>query len=63
MRIKFDVEFRFVKKPRKFVNLINISGNTTTEESVIRRNLLLSEGDSFLDYKVAKSIDKKFKNI
>ena len=58
MRINLDVEFKFVKKPRKFVNLINISGNTITEESVIRRNLLLSEGDSFLDYKVLKSIDK-----
>ena len=55
---KLDIEFRFVKKPRKFVNLINISGNTITEESVIRRNLLFSEGDSFLDYKVLKSIDK-----
>ncbi len=55
---KLDVEFKFVKKPRKFVNLINISGNTITEESVIRRNLLFSEGDSFLDYKVIKSIDK-----
>ena len=55
---KLDVEFRFVKKPRKFVNIINISGNTITEESVIRRNLLLSEGDSYLDYKIVKSIDK-----
>lgn len=55
---KLDVEFRFIKKPRKFVNLINISGNTITEESVIRRNLLLSEGDSYLNYKVVKSIDK-----
>ena len=55
---KLDVEFNFVKKPRQFVNLINISGNTITEESVIRRNLLFSEGDSYLDYKVLKSIDK-----
>ncbi|MFL2525756.1 MAG: outer membrane protein assembly factor BamA [Pelagibacteraceae bacterium] len=55
---RLDVEFRFVKKPRKYVNLINISGNTITEEKVIRRNLLFSEGDSFLDYKVSKSIDK-----
>ena len=55
---KLDIEFEFVKKPRKFVNLINISGNTITEESVIRRNLLFSEGDSYLDYKVLKSIDK-----
>ena len=65
---KLDIEFRFVKKPRKFVNLINISGNTITEESVIRRNLLFSEGDSFLDYKVLKSIDRVkslriFKNV
>ena len=55
---KLDIEFKFVKKPRKFINLINISGNTITEESVIRRNLLFSEGDSYLDYKVLKSIDK-----
>ena len=55
---KLDIEFTFVKKPRKFVNLINISGNTITEEKVIRRNLLFSEGDSYLDYKVLKSIDK-----
>ncbi len=65
---KLDIEFKFVKKPRKFVNLINISGNTITEESVIRRNLLFSEGDSFLDYKVLKSIDnvkslRIFKNV
>ena len=55
---KLDIEFKFVKKPRKFVNLINISGNTITEESVIRRNLLFAEGDSYLDYKVLKSIDQ-----
>ena len=55
---KLDIEFKFVKKPRKFVNLINISGNTITEESVIRRNLLFSEGDSYLDYKILKSIDR-----
>ena len=55
---KLDIEFKFVKKPRKFINLINISGNTITEESVIRRNLLFAEGDSYLDYKILKSIDK-----
>ena len=55
---KLDVEFKFAKKSRKFVNLINITGNTITEEKVIRRNLLFSEGDSYLDYKVVKSLDK-----
>ena len=65
---KLEIEFNFIKKPRKFVNLINISGNTITEESVIRRNLLFSEGDSYLDYKVLKSIDRVkslriFKNV
>tara|TARA_B100000963_G_scaffold361310_1_gene396089 strand:- start:1437 stop:3671 length:2235 start_codon:yes stop_codon:yes gene_type:complete len=65
---KLEIEFKFIKKPRKFVNLINISGNTITEESVIRRNLLFSEGDSYLDYKVLKSIDRVkslriFKNV
>ena len=48
---------RFINAERKFVNLINIKGNSITEEEVIRRNLNFSEGDSFSSYKLDKSLD------
>lgn len=47
-----------VKKAKSnYVNMIDISGNTITEEKVIRRNLVFAEGDSFLNHKLKKSID------
>ena len=63
-----DVEYKFIQKPKKFINLVNISGNSITEENVIRRNMLFSEGDSFVDYKIKKTIDnlkslKIFKSV
>lgn len=54
---KLDVNFNFFSSDRKFVNLINIKGNTITEEEVVRRNLILSSGDSLTSYKLKKSKD------
>ena len=48
---KFDI----TKTDRKFVNLINISGNQITEEKFIRGLLPISEGDSLPQYKVNES--------
>ena len=39
------------------INKINVTGNTITEEKVIRDNLLLSEGDYLNLSKVKKSVD------
>ena len=39
------------------INKINISGNSITEEKVIRDNLYLSEGDNLSNLKLKKSID------
>ena len=63
-----DVEYNFIQIPKKFINLVNVSGNSITEENVIRRNMLFSEGDSFVDYKIKKTIDnlkslKIFKSV
>ncbi len=58
---KLELLFNFTKTERLFVNLINIKGNSITEESVIRNNLIFSEGDSFSSYKLSESI-KKLKN-
>lgn len=50
-----ELEYIFSSSKRNFVNFINIKGNTLTDEEVIRRSLFFSEGDSFANYKIAKS--------
>lgn len=52
-----NVIFKLIPKEKKYINLINIKGNSITEEAVIRDNLFFSEGDSFMNYKLARSID------
>lgn len=54
---KVNVKFLFKKSKRLIVNLIEIKGNTITEEKVIRDKLQLVEGDNFINYKLDKSID------
>ena len=63
-----ETNFIFKNSKRVFVNLINVKGNDITEEAVIRRNLTFAEGDSFLKYKLKKSVDnlkatKIFKDV
>ena len=45
------------KTARNFVNQINVTGNSITEEEVVRRELTFSEGDAFSRYKLDKSED------
>jgi outer membrane protein insertion porin family len=42
-----DVNFQVVEGPRVYVERIDIVGNTRTIDPVIRRELLLSEGDAY----------------
>ena len=42
-----DLRFDVTDGPHVYVERINITGNTRTRDSVIRRELLLSEGDPF----------------
>ena len=65
-KIQLSIIIKKVKS--NYVNMIDVSGNTITEEKVIRRNLTFVEGDSFLNYKLSKSIDNLksigiFKNV
>ncbi|MBL6758280.1 MAG: outer membrane protein assembly factor BamA [Pelagibacteraceae bacterium] len=53
-----NLQYVFSAAERNFVNLINIKGNNLTNESVIRRSLVLSEGDAFSNHKKIKSEDK-----
>ena len=51
-------------KEKTLVEKINIIGNTVTDESVIRSELLLDEGDPFNQLKLDQSIAKlKSRNI
>lgn len=50
-----DVVFQIDEAPRAFIEAINIHGNVRTLDRVIRRELLLVEGDPFNKSKLARS--------
>ena len=52
-----DVLIQLNQEQRVLINKINISGNSITEEKVVRDNLYLSEGDNLSNSKLKKSID------
>ena len=59
-----SIKFNIYEGERKLVERINIIGNTITNESVIRGELLLDEGDPFTNLSLDKSIAKiKSRNI
>ena len=58
------IKFNIYEGEKVLVERINILGNNVTDESVIRAELLLDEGDPFTDLKLSKSIAKiKARNI
>jgi outer membrane protein insertion porin family len=50
-----DIAFNIAESPRVFVERIDIHGNLRTIDKVIRREMLLVEGDPFSRTKLAKS--------
>jgi len=50
-----DVTFVIQEGPRVFVELVNISGNVRTLDTVIRREILLLEGDAFNTSKLRRT--------
>ena len=61
---KISLKFNIYEGDRKLVERINITGNSITNESVIRGELLLDEGDPFTNLNLDKSISKiKSRNI
>ena len=50
-----DITFTINEGQKTFVENINISGNTRTLDEVVRRQMLLSEGDAFNTDKLKKS--------
>ena len=52
---KLDVVFDIDEGQRVFVDRINITGNTRTEDEVIRREFRIDEGDAFNAAKIRAS--------
>jgi len=53
-----NVTFKVGETPRVYVERIDITGNTTTRDKVIRREFRLNEGDAFNSIKVKRSQDR-----
>ena len=54
---KLDLKFSILENEKIFISKINIFGNNVTEESVIRNQFLVDEGDPFNDILISKSIN------
>jgi outer membrane protein insertion porin family len=57
-----DITFSIDESPRVFVERVNINGNQRTMDKVIRREIMLSEGDPFNKSKLARS-EQKIKDL
>jgi outer membrane protein insertion porin family len=56
--LTMGVTFRVAESPRVYVERIDISGNTSTNDKVIRREFRLAEGDPFNNIRVRRSRDR-----
>jgi len=52
-----DVEFKIVEGEKIQIERVNIKGNNVTNESVVRSNLLIDEGDPFSNSRLKKSVE------
>ena len=59
---KIDVTYDISEGPRIFVERIDVSGNETTIDEVIRRELRLAEGDAF-NQDLLKKSEQNLKNL
>ena len=56
--LTLDVEFAIIRGPRVFVERIDIEGNTTTMDRVIRRQFGTVEGDPFNPREIRQAADR-----
>ena len=56
--LTMGVGFEIADAPRVYVESINISGNTLTQDKVVRREFRLAEGDAFNAKQVKRSTDR-----
>jgi len=56
--LTLDVEYALVKGDRVFVERIDIEGNTTTLDQVVRRQFRVSEGDAFNPREIREAAER-----
>ena len=56
--LTLDVEFAITRGPRVFVERIDIEGNTTTLDRVVRRQFRIIEGDPFNPREIRRSAER-----
>mgnify|MGYP003681876309 CR=1 FL=1 len=56
--LTLDVEFALVRGPRVFVERIDIEGNTTTLDRVVRQQFRVAEGDPFNPREIRESAER-----
>jgi len=55
---EMNISFRVNETPRNYVERIDIQGNTSTRDKVIRREFRINEGDAFNALKLKRSQDR-----
>ncbi|ODU20912.1 MAG: outer membrane protein assembly factor BamA [Sphingomonas sp. SCN 67-18] len=56
--LTMGLTFRVEEAPRVYIERIDINGNTTTQDKVVRREFRLQEGDAFNSFMVKRSQDR-----
>ena len=56
--LTMGINFHIAESKRTYVERINVTGNTQTQDKVVRREVRLSEGDAFNSFQVKRSQDR-----
>ncbi|MEL7279464.1 MAG: outer membrane protein assembly factor BamA [Pseudomonadota bacterium] len=56
--LELDIEFKLIRGPRVFIERIDIQGNTTTLDRVIRRQFDVVEGDPFNPRQIRETAER-----
>lgn len=56
--LTMGINFRIAEAKRSYIERVDITGNTVTQDKVIRREMRLAEGDAFNSLQVKRSTDR-----
>ena len=56
--LTMGINFHISESKRTYIERINVTGNTQTQDKVVRREIRLSEGDAFNSFQVKRSQDR-----
>lgn len=56
--LTMTINFHIAQSQRTYVERINVTGNTQTQDKVVRREIRLAEGDAFNSFQIRRSQDR-----